>query len=247
MKITEAEVRYLMAIQKLRNSEVDLRRIPLAEEEKLHAQILQGDYQNIKLRPFSEMNEKMGMMAKDPLTHYVYMVVAFISSWSRAVIEKGVTADDAFDLSDALLYTLSDCTNLDEVHEVYQLAAVMFAKAVFDAKQRQPSYQVVRIQNYIIANIYRKITVKDIADYMQMSPNYLCRLFSQEMKISPHSYIQQQKIRISCDLLRHTQRPVSDIATYMGFQTQSHFSAVFRKWMGISPSDYRKEQYREIY
>jgi AraC-like DNA-binding protein len=247
MKISEEEVRFLLSIQKLRNSEIDLRRIPMAVEEQLHQKILQGDYKNIELQPFPLLDDKMGLMAKNPLTHYSYMVVAFISAWARLVLTQGVTADDSFDLSDALLYTLSCCTSLDEVHEVFVLSATMYAKAVFEAKQKQPSYQVVQIQNYVIANIYRKITIQDIANYIQLSPNYLCNLFSHEMQLSLHNYIQREKVRVACDLLRHTKRPVADVATYMGFQTQSHFAAVFRKWMNMTPTAYREAQYREVF
>ena len=247
MRFSEEDIRYLIAIQKLRNSENDMRRVPMEEEARLNRQILQGDYQSIRLRPFPLIDSQMGPMAQNPLTHYSYMVVGFITTWSRAVLEKGVTANDSFDLSDALLYSLSLCTNLDEVYEVFQLSAIMFAQIVHEAKQKRPSCQVIQIQNYIIANIYRQITIQDIADYIQLSPNYLCSLFSREMQISLHSYIQREKINISCNLLRHTKRPISDIATYMGFQSQSHFAAVFRKWMGMTPTEYREEQYHDVF
>lgn len=247
MKITEENIRYTISLWRLRNNETNLRRVPMEAEDRLRKQILLGDYKNVHLKSFPPIDTNMAPMAKDPLTHYTYVVVGFITAWSRAVIGAGVTPDVSFDLSDALLFTLSQCKTVDEVHQLCNVAAVMFAKAVFEAKQKQLSYQVVQIQNYITANIYRKITISDIAAYVELSPNYLCSLFSREMQISLHNYIQREKVTVSCNLLRHTKRPISDIATYMGFQTQSNFAAVFRKWMNMTPSEYRQEQYWDVF
>ena len=82
---------------------------------------------------------------------------------------------------------------------------------------------------------------------MDLSTNYLCNLFSSSLGISIHQYIQREKVQVACNLLQHTDRSVSDIALYMGFQTQSNFAAIFKKWKGITPSEYRKMNYREVY
>ena len=70
MRFSEEDIRYLIAIQKLRNSENDMRRVPMEEEARLNRQILQGDYQSIRLRPFPLIDSQMGPMAQNPLTHY---------------------------------------------------------------------------------------------------------------------------------------------------------------------------------
>lgn len=67
------------------------------------------------------------------------------------------------------------------------------------------------------------------------------------MVISLHNYIQQEKIEVACNLLEHSPRSVAEIATYMVFQNQSNFASVFRKWKGMSPSEYRKINYREVW
>lgn len=247
MPLTENAVHYLMNINRLRHSELDFQRIPMAAENRLMESIREGRYEEIQLAPFSKMDMNLGTMAPTPLTQHTYLTVAAITLFSRTAIDAGVRPDDAFDLSDALLNFLSYCKTSDEVHEVYQLAATMFAKQVHQAKDRKPSYQTERVLNYIARNIYRKITVQDVADYIGLAPNYLCRMFSCQMNISLHQYIQREKIAVSCNLLRNTDRSVSDIASYMGFQTQSNFAAVFRKWQNMTPTQYREKNYRETY
>ena len=247
MVITEKEINTLITISKIRHSEYEFRRIPIYVENELKDKIRHGKYRDIHLQPFSKLNDNLGTMANTPLTHYTYLAVASISGWCRTAIEGGATPDDSFDLSDALLYALSFTKTLDEVHNIYQLAATMFAKLVYAQDKLSPSYQIQQIQNYISRNIFRKITLEELAEYIALSPNYLCNLFSREMKISLHNYIQQEKITVSCNLLKHTKYPISHIATYMGFQTQSNYAAVFRKWTGVTPTQYRKQNYREVF
>lgn len=247
MAITEKQISTLITLSRLRNSEVDLQRVPLDVEKEVYDLIRQGRYQDIHLKPFVRINDNMGLMAKDPLTHYTYLVVALIAYLSRMTIETGVLPDDSFDLSDALLYALSDCKTLDDIHDVYQLSATMFAKLIYQHKEKKHSYQVERILNYVSRNIFKKITLEEVADYVGLSTHYLSNLFSKEMGITLHHYIQQEKVTVACNLLMHTDRPVSDIATYMGFQTPSNFATVFRKWKGMSPTKFRSLYYQEVF
>lgn len=247
MAITEKEINIIITSTRLIRSEYELQRIPIEVENELKDKIRQGKYNEIHLHPFSQLGANLGPMANNPMTQFTYLVVASISGWSRIVIDCGVNPDDVFDLSDALLYSLSFCKTLDEIHDVYQLAATMFAKQVHEQKQKKTSYQIMQAQNYISRNIFKKITLDEIAEYVGLSSNYLCNLFSREMGMSLHNYIQREKVSIACNLLMHTKRPISDIATYMGFQTQSNFTAVFRKQKGMTPTEFREQNYKEVF
>lgn len=247
MTINEEAIQSLITASRLIHSETDFQRIPMQAENMAQELIRTGQYDRIHFHPFSQMQDNLGIMARDARTQYTYIVVASVTVWSRIAIEQGVVPDDAFDLSDALLYSLSLCQTLEEIHDIYELSAVMFAKQVHQILARRPSRQIAEVQNYISRNIFKKITLKEIADYMNLTPNYLSSLFSQELHISIHNYIQREKIHVSCNLLSHTKQSVSDISAYMGFQTQSNFSAVFRKWESMTPTEYREKNYREVY
>ena len=142
-------------------------RIPVEVEANLLNKIRLGDYENIHVSPFNRMDENLGSMASDKMTAYTYLTVAAITLLSRTSIECGVLPDEAFDLSDALLYTLSRCNSVDEIHNIFQLSAAMFAKQVAHLHITPHSHQVERICNYIGRNIFQKITLKDIADYTE--------------------------------------------------------------------------------
>lgn len=244
---TEKDIINLITVAKLKNSENDFRRIPMEVEHTLMDKIRQGKYDEIHTNRFAKINVNLGLMAATTLVQYSYLIVSAIALFSRTAIDSGVSPDDAFDLSDALLFSVSYCKNMEELYEIYQLSAVMFAKLVHSQKEHKLSYQVERILNYISCNIYKKITLEEISEYIGLSQNYTCSLFSNETGLSIHNYIQREKISISCNLLKFSDRSISDISSYMGFQTQSNFSEIFRKWMNMSPSEFRKKNYKEVF
>lgn len=247
MPVSEEMIRNTMTIMRMRNSELDFQRIPFDAENRLLNLISQGEFDKIHISPFDKFEGNLGLMAASAQTQYTYLTVSFIAVAARTAIQAGALADDVFDLSDVLLYTLSRLESIDDIHALYQLSATMLAKLVCEQSQKAPSLQVKQVQNYIGRNIFRKITLKDVAEYMEMSPNYICSLFSTQMGVSLHQYIQREKINAACSFLAHTNRSISDIALYMGFQTQSHFTVLFRKWQGMTPGEYRRRNYREVY
>ena len=247
MKITEAYLESVINITKLHHEEIELRRIPMEIEKGLMEKIRLGKYKEIQLSNLSQTDDRLIPMIENPQTRSTYLVVSAIALFSRTAIEAGVNPDDAFDLSDCLLWLLSHRKTSDEIYEIYQIAAVSFAKKVHQLTKQKNSYQLKRALNYINNRIFQKITLEEIASHLNLSSDYLCTLFSREMGISIHNYIQKEKIKIACNLLMHTDRPLSDIATYLGFQTQSNFSKVFRKWQGMTPTEYRCKEYKEVY
>ena len=80
-----------------------------------------------------------------------------------------------------------------------------------------------------------------------MTDTYLCRIFAKEMGIPIYRYIQREKITVACNLLEHTDRPISEISVYLGFNSQSNFAAIFKKWRNMTPTQYRAIIYREVY
>ena len=247
MIATEEQIETFVDLIKFQHAENQFQRIPVEAEADLLNKIRQGDYENIRISPFSRMDENLGSMALDKRTGYTYLTVTAIALFSRTAIECGVTPDEAFDLSDALLHTLSICNSVDEIHNIFQLSATMFAKQVARLHITPRSHQVERICNYIGRNIFQKITLEDIADYTELTDTYLCRIFAKEMGISIHRYIQREKITVACNLLEHTDRPISEISVYLGFKSQSNFAAIFKKWRNMTPTEYRDINYREVY
>jgi AraC family transcriptional regulator len=93
---------------------------------------------------------------------------------------------------------------------------------------------------YINEHLAEDLSIVVIADELDMSQYYFSRLFKQSMGVSPYQYVMQQRIERAKYLLRTTSLSVAAIAVQVGFSNQNQLTAQFRKFMGTTPSSYRK-------
>lgn len=95
---------------------------------------------------------------------------------------------------------------------------------------------------YINNNFERDISLGDIAHYVFLSPSYFIRAFKEEMGISPINYLLKVRIQRAKELLEETDHKISDIALSVGFSNQQRFNEIFKKYVKITPLQYRKQK-----
>ena len=96
------------------------------------------------------------------------------------------------------------------------------------------------LQSYIEKNLEKHLTLSELAEACSVSPGFLCRLFKQANNQSVFTYINECRIQRAKQLLIETDRPIKDICTACGFETESYFYRTFKKIIHISPAGYRK-------
>ena len=99
---------------------------------------------------------------------------------------------------------------------------------------------VQRAKEYILANISNDISVKDVAAYVHLSPEYFSKLFKKEVGENVKNYILRIKVDAAKDLLENPNIPVSMVASELGYNNFSHFTQMFKKHENVTPSEYRK-------
>lgn len=103
------------------------------------------------------------------------------------------------------------------------------------------SPQKLRIAlDYIHANLEYDFNLESIAAEIGMSHYYFCTLFKQAMGISPWQYVIQQRVERAKELLKASKLSITSIALLCGFSNQTHLIKHFRKVVGVTPSDYRR-------
>ncbi|MBC5689576.1 helix-turn-helix domain-containing protein [Mediterraneibacter sp. NSJ-55] len=100
---------------------------------------------------------------------------------------------------------------------------------------------VQRSIDYILENISKDISVKDVAEYVCFSPEYFSKLFKKETGENVKNYILRVKVEAAKDLLKNPNIPVSMVASELGYSNFSHFTQMFKKHEGVTPSEYRKK------
>lgn len=142
----------------------------------------------------------------------------FFSDFSRLSIAIGVQYLTSF------LFTLPLLPVLDACNE--QIPA-------------DPSIQTAI--HYIKVNIDTSISLEDLAAVSGYSISHFKVKFKSCIGISPAEYIASQKIEVAKIRLEKSSENITSIATSLGFSTSNYFCNVFKKYTGLTPSDYRKQ------
>ncbi len=92
---------------------------------------------------------------------------------------------------------------------------------------------------FISQNFADRITNEDLAKACGLSVRAFERQFQAAYNVSPHDYLRQLRVRMSCSALVFSRKSLAEVATEFGFADQSHFTKEFRKFMAETPRAYR--------
>ena len=93
---------------------------------------------------------------------------------------------------------------------------------------------------YIQAHLSQEISLAGMAAELGMSQYYFARLFKQSVGLSPYQSVMRQRSERAALLLRTTSLSVAAIAAQVGFASQTQLALQFRKFIGTTPSRYRR-------
>lgn len=102
-----------------------------------------------------------------------------------------------------------------------------------------PKYKLKQALEYMNVHLNENMSLATIADELEISQYYFCRLFKQSTGMTPHAYLIQQRVERSKQLLKHRDLTINEIAIACGFANPSHFAKHFRNHTGISPKEFR--------
>jgi AraC family transcriptional regulator len=102
-----------------------------------------------------------------------------------------------------------------------------------------PRARLNRVIEYIEANLDQEVTLTALAETAGMSAHYFAELFKQSVHVSPHQYVLRRRIERAQNLLNDPEVTVLEAAVCCGFSDQSHFTKIFRRIVGVTPTGYR--------
>ena len=101
--------------------------------------------------------------------------------------------------------------------------------------------QVDYIKGYIDNNYQEDMKLEDLSNMAYMNKFHLIAEFKQAYRVTPIEYLILKRIEISKGLLISTNHSMETIADIVGFNSQSYFNQVFRKKVGLTPSQFRRK------
>ncbi|KAB8332169.1 helix-turn-helix domain-containing protein [Scytonema tolypothrichoides VB-61278] len=96
-----------------------------------------------------------------------------------------------------------------------------------------------QIKDFIEENLAEELAIANLAALVPMSQFHFARAFKMQVGEPPHRYILQRRIERAKVLLKVTRFSSAEIAYQVGFSNPSHFSAQFRKLLGVTPKQFR--------
>ena len=115
-------------------------------------------------------------------------------------------------------------------------------KAVGYTEEIAKSQSVIgKVKEYMQANLKNDITREDIANHVYLNPDYLTRIFKKATGLSIIEYLTDARIKKSIVLLNDSNLPISTVAIEVGYDNLTYFSKLFKKAIGSSPSEFRKQ------
>ncbi len=98
------------------------------------------------------------------------------------------------------------------------------------------------IRDYISKNYGNEtLSVKDISDHVFLSASYVCTFFKNETGQTLNQYLTDYRIKMSKQFLSDPLYKITDISAKAGYSDGNYFGKSFRKYTGLSPSEYREK------
>lgn len=95
---------------------------------------------------------------------------------------------------------------------------------------------------YIDAHYQENLSLRELGERFFLNPAYLGRLIKKDRGISFHEYLNYVRIQQAKHLLRNSTLSIHEITERIGYNFEDHFYRNFKKYVSLSPNDYRKIQ-----
>ena len=186
------------------------------KNETMHAYFFGVKFTNSLRNMFESCNPPFVFDSKDNS--------AMLLRWFKTLIEESKEPTQAY--SDKI----TNCIVKTIILKILQISS--------DNKEAAKSKEFIKeIQNYL-----DKHYLDDYYNSLPFSKYYIARLFKSCMGVTPMNYIITKRIDNARDLLINSNKKIKEISNEVGYKDIYYFTKVFKKEIGVSPSEYRKHR-----
>ena len=182
-----------------------------------------------------------GSIAPDQLRQVKNTLIVTATLASRAAVRGGMDVEDAFSLSDAYIRKCELLQTPDRIINLQYHMVLDFTSQVSNLKLHgNSSALAAAVAEYVRHHLSDPVSTEKIAEKLHFSRTWLSRKFHEETGISLSDFIRIKKTEEAQRLLRYTDKSLREISVYLGYSSQSHFQTVFKKQLGVTPMQYRR-------
>ena len=169
-----------------------------------------------------------------------------IGEHESPVLSCGDYAKSIIGIMDTI-YSLARCgSQLEDTCSALSLSLLVLIRQLLQERKEREApagrtdLLVERIKRYLDIHYREPLNLEDIGTALRISPSYLSHILKEKAGWSPIQYVAYRRIGEAQSALRYTTRPIGEIADSLGFRTLTYFDAVFTKYVGMTPKEYRR-------
>jgi AraC-like DNA-binding protein len=225
--------------------ECNIRHSPYEKELEFYAAVRAGEIENVKRLYTPLAVEGYGKLSEDKIRNIKYHLIISIAMIARFCIEGGMPTETAYTISDIYINRLDVTDSETQLSEIHKDMILEYTKRMKQISSGEAySKHILMTIDFIYDNIYKGVRVQDIAERLELSPQYLSKLFKKEVGMTISDYIMSKRIQAAENMLKYSDYNPIDIGNYLNFSSHSHFIASFRKHTGLTPKQYREKYFR---
>ncbi|GHV42662.1 hypothetical protein AGMMS49546_22060 [Spirochaetia bacterium] len=216
-------------------------------EKKICGIIEAGDFTGMKNAINRIAFPPVGRLANSEIRQAKNVFIISATVCARAAIQGGLDIKSALELCNHYIHKMEDCQSINYLEELSLPMRLDFTRKVYEAKiPANLSKDVYKSIQFIRENVNKPIAVDDVARCTGKSRSLVSKKFKQEMRINLNAFIVSCKLETARDLLRFTEKPISDISAYLYFSSQSYFQNLFKKKYGLTPNKFRQTHQQSL-
>ncbi|HQM95744.1 MAG TPA: response regulator [Clostridia bacterium] len=212
----------------LKNSEEDivfaLRNMNQAEVKNIIEQIMQSSKHIVA----NDVNQK---------ERIAFLLSVFII---RVMYSLEISNHRFYNKENDLYNSINELISIDDMKNFILGIIKEIFQAIEESDSKQNNFLVNKGLRYIKEGVYEDVSLVTIAERLQIHPNYLSKIFKQVTDESFTEHVIRFKMNEAKKLLKTTNAKVYEISDKLGYKDVAHFTKLFKKHFGISPTEYRQ-------
>lgn len=166
-------------------------------------------------------------------------LIKFCSLSCYAAIDAGADYGKVIGQLDSFILRTESLSSVRDIDELIQTAMITFSRAVLTSSVPYTK-PVSQVMEYITAHYAEKISLKQLAEHTNLSTFYLSSLLRKETGLMLSDNINKVRVEKSKQLLQDENISILEVALMVGFTHQNQYTVIFKKFIGMTPSEFRK-------
>lgn len=205
--------------------------------------IRNGDVEKLKTLIASglvKLSSGMRTLSKNQIKNAKYHFMIMATFLAESGLDNGLGHDETYMIADIYSQKADKAASCDDLQILLEDMCLDYTKRIREIKKENViSIHIRKCIEHIYEDLGADLSAKELAELTNLNASYLSKLFKQETGKTIKAYVTAAKMDTAQNLLKYSDLSCSEIATLLGYCSQSAFIYAFRQFTGVTPKKYR--------